>query len=101
LEETVVKYIVQIEIDPDIGSELEEDPELMQSFLGTWQALKPIGMYFSMTRRAATIIVDVPNEDGMFEAIHQTWEITRSYPEIWPVAEMAEFGSLLQRIAKA
>lgn len=95
-----MKYIVQIEIDPDIGAELEEDPELMESFMGTWQKLNPVGMYFSMTRRAATIIVDVPNEDGMFEALHSTWVITRSYPEVWPVAEMADFGSLMQRISK-
>ena len=39
----------------------------MQSVLGAWQALNPIGMYFSMTRRAVTVILDMPNEDAMFE----------------------------------
>lgn len=93
-----MKYIVQVELDPDVGAEFEEDPAGIQEWIGKWQALNPLGMYFSMTRRAVTIIVDVPNEDGMFEALHSTWLVTRSYPEVWPVAEASEFGALMQRL---
>ena len=93
-----LKYIVQIEIDPDIGAEFEEDPAGIQEFIGKWQALNPIGMYFALTRRAVTVIVDVPNEDSMFEAIHHTWLVTRNYPEIWPVADLEGFGSIMHRL---
>ena len=93
-----MKYIVQVEIDPDVGAEIEEDPADIQEWIGKWQALNPIGMYFSMTRRAVTIIVDVPNEDGMLEAIHATWLVTRSYPEVWPVADASEFPAMMQRL---
>jgi hypothetical protein len=92
-----LKYLVQVEIDPDTGVEIEADVEAMQVMLGAWQALNPIGMYFSMTRRAATIIVDLPNEDSMFEALHTTWVVTQSYPEVWPVADASEFPAMLQR----
>jgi hypothetical protein len=94
----VMKYIVQVELDPDIGAEFEENPEDIQAWMGEWQKLNPIGMYFSMTRRGVTIIVDAPNEDGMFEALHATWLVTRSYPEVWPVADASEFGALMQRL---
>ena len=67
-----MKYLVQVEIDPDVGLEIEVNRERMQSMLGVWQALNPIGMYFAMTRRAVTIIVDAPNEDTMIEALHAT-----------------------------
>jgi hypothetical protein len=93
-----MKYVVQVEIDPEAGTSIEGDPATMQKVLGTWQALNPIGMYFSMTRRAITIIVDVPNEDAMFEALHATWVGTDSYPEVWPVAGMEEFPDMLRRV---
>ena len=93
-----MKYIVQIEIDPDMGAEFEEDPAGIQEFIEKWQVLNPIGMYFSLTRRAVTVIVDVPSEDSMFEVIHHTWLVTRSYPEIWPVADLEGFGSLMHRL---
>ena len=93
-----MKYIVQVEIDPEAGDAIEGDPATMQSVLGAWQALNPISMYFSLTRRALTVIVDVPNEDAMFEALHATWVGTSSYPEVWPVAGMDEFPALLQRV---
>tara|TARA_B110000014_G_C19526101_1_gene282591 strand:- start:51 stop:356 length:306 start_codon:yes stop_codon:yes gene_type:complete len=93
-----LKYIVQIEIDPDIGAEFEEDPAGIQEFIGKWQALNPVGMYFALTRRAVTVIVDVPNEDSMFEAIHHTWLVTRNYPEIWPVADLEGFGAIMHRL---
>ena len=96
-----MKYIVQVELDPDVGAEIEENPADIQEWMGKWQALNPIGMYFAMTRRSVTIVVDVPNEDGMFEALHATWVFASTYPEVWPVAEASEFGSLMQRIAKA
>jgi hypothetical protein len=92
-----MKYIVQVEIDPDTGTGLEADPEKLQAVLAKWQALSPIGMYFSLTRRAATIIVDVTNEDAMFEALHATWVASESYPEVWPVVGAEEFPQLLQR----
>ncbi len=92
-----MKYIVQVEIDGDTGLEVEAQPEALQEWIGKWQALKPLGMYFSMTRRAITIVVDVPNEDAMFEALHATWVITKDYPEVWPVADVGEFPALMQR----
>ena len=93
-----MKYVVQVEIDPEAGEAIEGDPATMQNVLGAWHALNPIGMYFSLTRRAVTIIVDLPNEDAMFEALHATWVGTSSYPEVWPVATMDEFPSLLERV---
>ena len=92
-----MKYIIQVEIDPETGLDVEANPEEIQAWIGRWQALNPIGMYFALTRRAITIIVDVPNEDAMFEAVHNTWVLTKSYPEIWPVADVTEFPALMQR----
>lgn len=92
-----MKYIVQVEIDPDIGLEMEEHPEQIQEVTGKFQALNPIGMYFSLTRRAVTVIVDVANEDAIFEALHTSWRITGSYPEVWPVMDLQEFPDLLKR----
>ena len=86
-----MKYIVQIEIDPSSGTALEADPATLQSILGKWQALNPIAMYFSLTRRSVTIILDVPNEDSMFEALHATWVATNDYPDVWPVADFEVF----------
>ncbi len=93
-----MKYIIQSEIDGVTGVEMEGQPENIQEWVGKWQALNPIGMYFSLTRRAVTIIVDVPNEDAMFEAVHSTWVLTKSYPAVWPVADAEEFPNLLQRV---
>lgn len=92
-----MKYIVQVEIDPDIGLEMEEHPEQIQEVIGKFQALNPIGMYFSLTRRSMTVIVDVPNEDHIFEALHTSWRITESYPEVSPVMDLQEFPELLRR----
>ena len=92
-----MKYIVQIEVDPETGVELEAQPERIQEVMGKWQALNPIGMYFSMTRRAVTVIVDVPNEDAFFEALHATWVASSSYPDVWPVVDAQEFPAMLQR----
>ena len=63
-----MKYIIQTEIDGITGLEIERQPEKIQEVVEKWQALKPLGIYFSLTRRAITVIVDVPNEDAMFEA---------------------------------
>jgi len=93
-----LKYIVQVEVDPEIGVQLEAEPQRIHEWIGKWQALNPIGMYFSLTRRAVTIIVDVPNEDAMFEALHATWVLTESYPDVVPVADASEFPSLMQRL---
>jgi len=92
-----VKYIIQAEISPEVGVEMEAHPERIQEWMQKWQALNPIGMYFGLTRRVVTIIVDVPNEDAMFEALHSTWVLTKSYPNIWPVGDATEFPSLLKR----
>ena len=92
-----MKYIIQVEVDPEIGSELEETPAQIQEFMGKWQALNPLGMYFSLTRRAVTIIVDVPNEDAFFEALHNTWVTSQSYPDVWPVVSAEEFPAVLKR----
>ena len=92
-----MKYVIQIEVDPETGVDLEGDPQQIQEIMGKWQALNPLGMYFSLTRRAVTVVVDVPNEDAFFEALHATWVVTRSYPDVWPVVDFEEFPSVLQR----
>ena len=96
-----MKYIVHTEIDAETGAEVETQPEKLQEWIGSWQALKPIGMYFGLTRRAITIILDVPNEDAIFEALHSTWVLTKSYPEVWPVADASEFPALMKRLPSA
>ncbi len=93
-----MKYIIQVEIDPDTGADIESQPEKIQEMVGKWQALNPIGMYFSVARRAVTIIVDVPNEDAMFEAIHNTWLVAKDYPDVSPVVGADEFPALLARV---
>ena len=93
-----MKYIIQLEVSPEAGAELEARPEKIQEVLGKWQALNPIGMYFYMDRRAVTIIVDVPNEDAFFEALHTTWVVTKSYPVVSPVVSAEEFPTILQRV---
>ncbi|MCH8949207.1 MAG: hypothetical protein IIB87_02385 [Chloroflexi bacterium] len=92
-----MKYIIQAEIDPETGIDVEAQPEKLQEMIGQWQALNPIGMYFALTRRAITIIVDVPNEDALFEALHGMWGLTKDYPDVWPVTSAEEFPALLQR----
>lgn len=92
-----MKYIIQAEIDAETGVEVEATPKKIQELIGKWQALNPIGMYFSMTRRAITIIVDVPNEDAFFEALHATWVLTKDYPDVTPVATVDEFPALMKR----
>ncbi len=96
-----MKYVVQIEIDPETGIEVEGQPDKIQEILSKWQALNPIAMYFYTTRRAITIIVDVPNEDAMFEALHATWLFMKEYPEVSPVVDQSEFPRLLQRAGVA
>jgi hypothetical protein len=93
-----VKYIVQVEIDPETGAEIEANPEKIQEWVGKWQALNPIGMYFALTRRAATVIVDLPNEDALAEVLRNTWILTKSYPDVWPVADASEFPAIMQRM---
>lgn len=93
-----MKYIVQAELDPVTGLEVEAQPEKIQQFIEKWQALNPIGFYFNLTRRAVTIIVDVPNEDAMFEALHFSWGLMEDYPEVSPVASVEEFPEILRRI---
>ena len=93
-----MKYIVQVEIDPQTGIDVEAEPEQLQEWVGKWQALDPIGMYFSLVRRAVTIIVDLPNEDAMFEALHATWVLAKTYPDVSPAADASEFPALLKRL---
>ena len=93
-----MKYIVHTEIDPDTGIEVEAEPAKIQELIGKWQALNPIGMYFHMTRRAITIIVDVPNEDALLEPLHATWVLARTYPEVSPVADASEFPTMMKRV---
>ncbi len=93
-----MKYIVQVEIDPETGLEVEANPKKLQDWMEKWQALNPIGMYFALTRRAVTVIVDVPNEDTILEVLHSTWVLVKSYPDIWPVGDASEFPALMQRM---
>ena len=93
-----MKYIIQAELDPVTGLDVEARPDSIQEFIEKWQALNPIGMYFGLTRRSVTVIVDVPNEDALFEALHNTWVLTQDYPDVLPVASVDEFPAILQRI---
>ncbi len=93
-----MKYLIQIDLSPEVGAQLEQNPEEIQEFVGMWQAHNPDAMYFAMTRRRATIIVDAPNEDSFFEALHRTWVLTQSYPQVDPVATMDEFGKIMERL---
>lgn len=96
-----MKYIIQAEVDPIAGMEMEAQPERMQKAIGELQALNPIGMYFYTTRRGFAAVVDVPNEDALLEALHEAWTVTKSYPEVIPVIDAEEFPSLLKRVGLA
>ena len=93
-----MKYIIQVEIDPEVGNEVEGHPEDIQKMVGAWQAHSPLGMYFYLDRRAMTIILEAPNEDAFFDALHATWVVTMSYPEVSPVVDGSEFPALLKRV---
>jgi len=92
-----MKYIVHIEIEPTVGKELEDNLERIQEMIAKWQAHKPIGMYFSMVRRTVTVILEADNENAFFPALHATWRITKSYPEVHPVGDLDEFPEMLKR----
>lgn len=96
-----MKYVIQAEVDPETGIDVEAQPEKIQEMIGKWQALNPIGFYFHLTRRAITIVVDVPNEDAIFEALHDLWLLAKDYPDVSPVASVEEFPELLKRIGIA
>ena len=93
-----MKYVVSVNIPANVAPEEDNSPQQIQEWIGKWQALKPIGFYFGLTHRHITVIVDVPNEDAMFEALHATWAIGKTYPTVTPVADVSEFPKLLQRI---
>ena len=93
-----MKYLIQIEVDTEIGTELERDHQQLDELMGAWQALNPIGMYFALTRRAITIILEAANEDAFFEALHKTWVVSGNYPEVWPVVSGEEFPGMMQRL---
>jgi hypothetical protein len=93
-----MKYVVQTEIAPGIGTELEDNPKVLRGLVAKWQAHKPIGMYFSLTRRTITVILEADSEDRFFEALHATWRATNSYPDVYPVADATEFPGLLKRV---
>ena len=93
-----MKYLITVNISTEIGPELEAQPEKLQEWIGKWQALKPIGIYFSLTRRAVTILVEKENEDAFFEQLHATWVLTKSYPVVEPIVSAEEFPSIMQRI---
>ena len=92
-----MKYIVQLEISGEVGIEVEAQPHKIQELVGKWQALNPIGMWFHTSRRAVTVVVDVPNEDAMFEALHASWVLFKDYPTVSAVVGGEEFPSLLKR----
>jgi len=93
-----MRYIIQIDLDPETGTDLEAHPERIQEFMGKWQAHNPVGMYFSLTKRRVTIVLDAPNEDSFFEALHASWVVTKSYPEVWPVVNAEDFSAIMQRV---
>jgi hypothetical protein len=92
-----MKYIVHIEIEPTAGNELEDNPQLIQELIAKWQAHDPIGLYFSLTRRAISVILEADNEDAFFEALHATWRATKTYPDVHAVADVGEFPEMLKR----
>lgn len=93
-----MNYVVQMELPAEVAPELERTPQELEEWVGKWQDLNPIGMYFHLARRAVTVIVDVPNEDALFEALHATWIMAKTYPTVSPVVDASEFPNLLQRI---
>lgn len=93
-----MKYIVQCEIDPGPGKELEDNPQVIREIIAQWQSHKPIGMYFSLTRRAITVILEAESEDAFFEPLHATWRATNSYPDVSAVADVDRFPALLKRV---
>ena len=92
-----MKYIVHVEIEPTVGNELEANPQSIQELIAKWQAHKPIGMYFSLARRTVTVILEADNEDAFFPALHATWRIAKSYPDVHPVGDVDEFPEMLKR----
>ena len=66
--------------------------------MGQRQAHNPTGMYFSLTRRCVTIVLDAPNEDSFFEALHASWVVTKSHPEVWPVVNAEDFPAIMKRV---
>ena len=54
-------------------------------------------MYFYTDRRAMSIILDLPNEDAMFEALHDSWILFKTYPRVSPIVDGQEFPALLKR----
>jgi len=93
-----MKYIIRGEIDAEAGIEVEKNPKQIEEFVGKWQSLNPIGMYFSLTAREITIIVDAPNEDAFFEQLHDFWVLAKTYPTVRPVATVEEFPQIMQRV---
>jgi hypothetical protein len=94
-----MKYIIQGDVSTEVGTKREANPATIQEMMGKWQAHNPIGMYFSLSRRRFTIILEAENEDAFFEALHSTWDFFEDYPEVWPVADQNEFPKILQRIS--
>ena len=93
-----MKYIIQVDVDGDIGADLEDHPEEIQELIGKWQAVNPMGMYFSLHQRRITILLEAPSEESFFEALHATWVATKEYPEVWPVMDVSEFPAMMQRL---
>jgi hypothetical protein len=62
------------------------------------RAHQEVAMYASMTHRELTIIVDIPNEDALFEALYATWVGARTYPTVTPVVTMHDFPGMLARV---
>jgi hypothetical protein len=44
-----------------------------------------------------SIILDLPNEDAMFEALHDSWILFKTYPRVSPIVDGQEFPALLKR----
>ena len=92
-----MKYIVLSDIDPETGIDVEAQPQKIQDLIDKWQAHNLIGMYFSLTSRRLTIIVEADNEDEFFDALHATWLLTLDYPDVYPVVDVDGFPDLLRR----
>ena len=70
-----MKYVVQMELPPEFAPEVEQTPQQMEEWIGKWQALNPIGMYFHLTRRAVTALPVSSLLRSIAATVHDYYEV--------------------------
>ena len=93
-----MKYLIHGEVDPAVAPSVEANPERIQAWIAKWQELDVLGMWFSLSRRAYFIAVDVEDEDAMFGQLWETWNLIQGYPRIDAVLDVEEFPQALARV---